>query len=270
RAEQGIELIGRHADQLEQVGRNLKVIINDMKPTDLQTAMGLAITFDKASGHNTLLDRGEKVTAKNGAKEAKDLLTLSNKAQKIAKARAMQIADSIQDAGTHAHVVILDHHTLARSEADVLKQLPERVADAKKLLDFVTRAGVWPDTKITSTEARRDSNFLGDFGAKLGDVGKHVVTYNEKLLDREAALLRDDDIENSHAAKFARGAALIDQSHKNAEAGSPNYRKRIAGRTPISALASDHTHDENGVQRLDGNGKPVAYKPREDGSTQTR
>ncbi|MBY0406116.1 MAG: 3-keto-5-aminohexanoate cleavage protein, partial [Rickettsiales bacterium] len=37
RAEQGIEQIGRQADQLEQVGRNLKVIINDMKPTDLQT-----------------------------------------------------------------------------------------------------------------------------------------------------------------------------------------------------------------------------------------
>lgn len=236
KAHEGVKLLAKHAIMLEQVGENLKKILPSISYSKSK-ALGYQVKSDAGYGYALYHDDEKQVTRDHTSHA---VITghdaLHAKMREYADNEIKLTQAALSQIGEMVHLVQLDHRELTRDEQYLLNNMPRALESAARLMDeYVKSTTVTPENKAQVIQAKRDSTYLRKLAGELGEAHEHVITHNSGMVDREAELLTQGDIDKARGTRFHTGAKLLGESHKLAEESNPSYRERLSRRVSLPA-----------------------------------
>ena len=246
-----IELLAKNADMLEQTANNLQDAVDNMHRGDVAKSLGFEVkSRPDSTGYDlTYLDKVQPVSSLGHT--VRDYDRLHAEANKRAAEFSAHIIASLNDIGYITHIAHLDHRELEPREKIMLRSLPQTLDNASKLLDgYIANTTVTPENKKQVVQAKRDANYLRQLATQIGSEAPHVNEHNNRMIDREAELLTEDDITKARGEKFMKGMKMLGQSHDEAMRNNPSFRDRMSKRKPLELLASDPAECKGGGKEI--------------------
>lgn len=230
--EQAIGLLGKNADQLEQVSLNLGKAFAYLSGSAKMELRGYKV--EKFNSYDYVI----KHHGRTSGETSQHYSSLTDKATAIADSELVQLSEDVGKIGELVHFVHLDRKELTRNDAAILAHLPQKLAEAKAVFESVVQSNSASEgQKNDLIQFRRDIKFLEKLSEEVGDAGAVLVEHNKQLVDRQSELLTEEDIGRDRSERFAKGVALLTESAENATRYNPSYRDRIKNRKPLEVVS---------------------------------